>query len=76
MAEKYFSISECLVTYYPKYEKKEKAPKASKKKPARAKRKEGNKKTVVNKKRRVGRPKNVPKIPEGVRSITTYFRSL
>ena len=57
--------------------KKKKAPKACKKKPARAKRKEGDKKTVVNcKKRRVGRPKNIPKIPEGVKSITTYFRSL
>ena len=62
--------------YYPKCEKKEKAPKASKKKPARAMRKEGIKKTVENKKRPVGRPKNVPKIREGVRSVTTYFRSL
>ena len=28
-----------------------------------------------NKKRRVGRPRRQPKIPDGVRSITTYFRS-
>ena len=76
LAEKYFSIPECFLKYYPKYDKKKKAPKACKKKPARAKRKKGNIKIEVNKKRRVGRPKNVPKIPEGVRLITTYFRSL
>ena len=30
---------------------------------------------TVLKKRKVGRPKIQPKIPEGIRSITTYFRA-
>ena len=55
-------------------EKKDKR-KAVKKKPGFAKRKIDNNKIPIIKKRRVGRPKSQPKIPKGVKSITTYFRS-
>ena len=43
--------------------------------PGCAKRKIDNNKISIIKKRRVGRPKSQPKIPKGVKSITTYFRS-
>ena len=49
--------------------------KAIKKMPGCAKRKIDNNKISSIKKRRVGRPKSQPKIPKGVKSITTYFRS-
>ena len=52
-----------------------KKSKIKKIKPVSAKRKNNNNGVARVKQRRVGRPKNQPMIPEGVRSITAYFRS-
>jgi len=79
LAEKYFSIPMTYRQFYPKYNIKK-----VKEKPAvslnnneleSAKRKLDKSDKSKNKKRRVGRPRRQPKIPTGVRSITTYFRS-
>lgn len=80
LSEKYFSIPDGYKKYYPKYVK----PIKKKIKPnnsilASAKRKLVAKNNTTSKsnskKRKVGRPKIQPKIPEGIRSITTYFRA-
>ena len=60
---------------FPKYEGKVTKPEVSDKKPDSAKRKIDTNENVCFKNRRVGRPKNRPKIPEGIRSITQYFRT-
>ena len=75
LSEKYFSIPECYLKYYPKYEKKKAKHKAIKKMPGCAKRKIDNNKIPIIKKRAVGRPKSQPKIAKGVKSITTYYCS-
>ena len=80
LSEEYFSIPECYRKYYPSYVK----PIKKKIKPnnsilASAKRKLVAKTNPTSKckskKRKVSRPKIQPKIPEGIRSITTYFRA-
>ena len=52
-----------------------KKSKSKKKKSGSAERKKNNNGVARLKKRRVGRPKKEPMNPEGVRSITAYFRS-
>ena len=74
LAEKYFSIPAEFRELYPKYTKKVKEPKVPVNELDCAKRKLKNPRSSIKKKRRVGRPKLQPKIPKGVRSITSYFR--
>ena len=52
-----------------------KKSKIKKKNSGSAKRKKNNNGVASVKKRHVGRPKKEPMIPQGVRSITAYFRS-
>ena len=80
LSEKYFSIPEAYKKYYPKYVKPiKKKIKSNNSILASAKRKLVAKNNTTSKsnskKRKVGRPKIQPKIPEGIRSITTYFRA-
>ena len=84
LSEKYFSIPKKYLDYYPKYVKPPKKPKGLNKPKKRkgdakildcAKREDVSDKNSASKKRRVGRPRNVVPIPEGIRSITSYFRS-
>ena len=76
LAEKYFSIPITYRQFYRKYIKKVKEKHVvSLNELESAKRKLDKPDKSKNKKRRVGRPRRQPKIPDGVRSITTYFRS-
>ena len=75
LSQKYFSIPKTFIKYYPVYVPEVKKSKSKKKKSGSAKRKKNNNGVARVKKRRVGRPKKEPMIPEGVRSITAYFRS-
>ena len=75
LSEKYFSIPKKYLDYYPKYVKKPKKRKSIVKLPNSAKRENMSEENSNFKKRRVGRPRKEVPIPEGIRSITSYFRS-
>ena len=75
LSQKYFLIPKTFIKYYTVYVPEVKKSKSKKKKSGSAKRKKNNNGVARVKKRRVGRPKKEPMIPEGARSITAYFRS-
>ena len=80
LAEKYFSIPECYLKFYPKCEiKLDTEVRSNKTLLTTVKRKldskSKSKSKLGDKKRRVGRPKKKLPIPLGVQSITKFFRS-
>ena len=72
LAEKYATIPECYINYYPKSES---VPKRSVEQVIRRlKRKRDEPANNPSIKRKVGRPKKVLQLPTGIRSITSSFR--
>ena len=74
LAQKYRTIPDCHIEYYPKYIP---VPQRSVKQGhvSSVKRKRDGPCDAPSVKRKVGRPKKVIPPPKGLRSITTYFRS-
>ena len=72
-SKKYFSIPKQFLDYYPKYRNKDKPKDPIIKRIKKRKREPDN--PLKRHPRKVGRPKKLPVILTGMKSITNYFRT-